>query len=293
MDNCRFDFSLYYICFRLRWQGILRNLLGCNTMGAINFVRGLIYKITYKDKITNGARKYSPPTWFIPSNIVLAIILISFISVYIKDYKTYQNVRNNSITIEMDKEAIKEIMGDPDSVENHPAINEEIWKYDDLTITFNNEGVVKEWHKRSNNSSSYMGDKAEDAVIKIGSSKEDVIRAAGIPDSVNQYRYQEEMWHYKRSSVTFNDKGLVRAWYNISDNLPVYMGDKVEGAVFKIGSSEEDVIRAMGTPNSISKRYISDEKTWVYENSTVTFNNDGFVKGWNDASNNLSIDKGD
>jgi len=266
--------------------------------GIINFVRGLIFKIAYEDEIKNGERKYSIPEWFVPSNIVLAIIImIFFINVYNKDYKSsiaYQIARNNSIAIGMDKETVKKIMGDPDSVESRPALDEEIWKYDDSTITFNNEGVVKEWHNRSNNLSVYMGDKVEGAVFKIGSSKEDVVRAMGTPHYIYTISSSgKEIWGYEYSTVTFDYRGLVIEWDNVSNYLSVYMGDKTEDAVFKIGSSKQDVIRAMGTPDDILRETEPSKEIWKYENSTVTFDSRGLVTEWNDLSDNLAVYMGD
>ena len=101
----------------------------------------------------------------------------------------------------------------------------------------------------------------------------------GTPDSIIG-----DTWGYDISSVYFDNDGKVKGWSDISNNLKMSIGDRVAGAVsFSLGSTKQDVINIMGTPDSI----IGD--TWRYDFSSVYFDNDDKVKGWSDISNNLKV----
>ena len=54
---------------------------------------------------------------------------------------------------------------------------------------------------------------------------------------------------------------------------------------FTIGSSEEDVIRAMGTPESIEVSF----KSFKYRNSTIYFDDDWKVQSWDNRYGNLKV----
>lgn len=99
----------------------------------------------------------------------------------------------------------------------------------------------------------------------------------GTPDSIIG-----NMWGYGYSTVTFSD-GKVSGWSDNSNNLKANIeksGSNV--STFTIGSSVQDVVDAMGTPDSIIGNM------WGYEYSTVTFS-DGKVSGWSNNSNNLKL----
>ncbi len=202
-----------------------------------------------------------------------------------------QITTGNYITIGSNKDTVKKIMGNPENIAQYTALDQEDWSYEYSTITFNNQGLVKGWDDNSNNLIVYMGDKVKGTVFEIGSSKADVIKAMGTPNGIVGYpALDQEDWSYKYSTVTFNNQGLVKGWDDTSNNLSIHMGKKVQGAMFKIGSSKADVIKAMGTPDGIVGYPALDQEDWRYEYSTVTFNNQGLVKGWDDTSDNLNIE---
>ncbi|WP_010281068.1 DnaJ domain-containing protein [Bacillus timonensis] len=125
-------------------------------------------------------------------------------------------------------------------------------------------------------------EKIQDTIINnehyftLGSSKEKVKEVMGPPSSV-----YSNSWSYNYSNVTF-DGEFVIGWSNISDNLNVKLGEKEEGVTFTLGSSKDDVLKAMGTPTSIY------HNSWGYQYSDVTFDADKVV-GWSDISDNLNV----
>ena len=56
---------------------------------------------------------------------------------------------------------------------------------------------------------------------------------------------------------------------------------------FTLGSSKEDVLKSMGTPDGIHN--YSFGTVWDYDYSTVKFDNNGVVKEYSNLSNNLRI----
>lgn len=111
----------------------------------------------------------------------------------------------------------------------------------------------------------------------FGSTQDEIKQIMGTPDSIIG-----NMWGYGYSTITFSD-GKVSGWSDNSNNLKVNIeksGSNV--SAFTIGSSAQDVVDAMGTPDSIIGNM------WGYEYSTVTFS-DGKVSGWSNNSNNLKL----
>ncbi|GAH24102.1 unnamed protein product, partial [marine sediment metagenome] len=63
------------------------------------------------------------------------------------------------------------------------------------------------------------------------------------------------------------------------------IGKDVDAPPITIGSSVEDVIKAMGTPESIQISF----KSFKYQNSTVYFDNDWKVQSWDNRYGNLKV----
>jgi curved DNA-binding protein CbpA len=117
--------------------------------------------------------------------------------------------------------------------------------------------------------------------ITLGSSKDDVKRIMGTPDSI----IGDYHWGYDFSNVTFDNNEKVDGWSNISNNLKVNIPKVNKNlTTFSLGSSYQDVVDTMGTPDSIIGEY-----HWGYDFSNVTFDNNGKVDGWSNISNNLKI----
>jgi outer membrane protein assembly factor BamE (lipoprotein component of BamABCDE complex) len=115
-----------------------------------------------------------------------------------------------------------------------------------------------------------------DGHITLGSTKEQVKQVMGPPTSLNDNR-----WGYDFSSVNFEGDFVV-GWSNISDNLKIKLGVKVENTTFTLGTSKEPVIKAMGTPTDISYN------RWGYDYSSIIFEGDEVV-GWSNISDNIQV----
>lgn len=119
----------------------------------------------------------------------------------------------------------------------------------------------------------------------FGSTQESVEKIMGPPTSIRDYSFFT-VWSYGLSTVTF-ENGIVTEWNNYSHNLKVSIGNrKAEANPFSIGSTQQEVIDAMGTPEKVSDYTFF--VVWNYDLSTVTFKN-GIVSEWNNYSNNLKI----
>lgn len=183
-------------------------------------------------------------------------------------------------------------------------------KYLDSTLYFskdNGQAKVIGWDNSRNNLKVSAGEKVPTApAFTLGSSEADVIRAMGTPDCYGIPYYQDAYtckfslnstgefeWRYGYdSSITFNKSLKVIAWYtyNKSDSLlKVSYGSKVASAPpIKLGSSLEDIIKAYGTPMTLSTyneglRY----KPVGYNNCMFTLDQNDKVIGWT----NMGSDK--
>jgi outer membrane protein assembly factor BamE (lipoprotein component of BamABCDE complex) len=157
-------------------------------------------------------------------------------------------------------------------------------------VTFNNKGIVVEWNDLANVLKVFLGNPKVGSTFTLGSTKEDVIRAMGTPTGITVYQaLGKEEWHYSYSTVTFNNKGIVVEWNDLANVLKVFLGNPKAGSTFTLGSTKEDVIKAMGTPTSINVYQALGKEEWHYSYSTVTFNNKGIVVEWNDLANVLKL----
>lgn len=124
--------------------------------------------------------------------------------------------------------------------------------------------------------------KEDSDYFSLGSSKEHVKEIMGNPKSMIG-----DTWSYEYSSISFGNDGLVIGWSNISLNLKVFLGTKLDEDVpFTLGSSKQDVTNAMGTPSSIIG------STWGYGYSSVYFDGVSKVIGWSNIGNKLNVSYG-
>lgn len=111
----------------------------------------------------------------------------------------------------------------------------------------------------------------------IGSSRQDVLRIQGTPS-----RITEDVWHYGRSKVFF-ENGRVSGWKESpgdplsaippQEKAPAPRNAPTRSAYFSLGSTKADVIAAQGEP------IIKTDTLWDYGVSKVYFRN-GRVSGW-------------
>ncbi|TYS60673.1 DUF1311 domain-containing protein [Bacillus infantis] len=122
------------------------------------------------------------------------------------------------------------------------------------------------------------------SVFTLGSSKEEVIRVMGEPDETEEFGYVSS-WRYEDSTIEFDENEEVTGWSNFSHILKVTVGSKQEGALpFAEGSSIEEVVKAMGTPDQVTHW----GAIWHYQDSLVEFNGKTVI-GWSDNSGILLV----
>jgi outer membrane protein assembly factor BamE (lipoprotein component of BamABCDE complex) len=182
------------------------------------------------------------------------------------------------ISLGSTKENVKEVLGKPSTI--YGSLNE--WVYDYSSISFDNNDLVIGWDNSNKNLNVYLGKAKDNSLFSMGSSKETVITAMGTPTTIYA---SLNSWIYDYSSIDFDINDHVIGWDNSSNNLNVSLGSEKSGSYFSIGSTKEEVIAAMGTPTTIYAALNS----WVYGNSSVDFDSNGHVVGWDNFDNNLNI----
>lgn len=183
-----------------------------------------------------------------------------------------------TFTLGSTKEDVRKAMGEPKSVEKYPSVGE-VWRYGLSSINFDTKGVVDGWSFMKKGEA-HLGDKKSNGLtFTLDSTKQEVIDAMGTPDTVEKYPSVGDVWRYGLSSVNFNTKGKVDGW-SFMKKGEAYLGDKKTGAPrIKEGSSKQDVIDALGTPDTVEKYpYVGD--VWRYGLSSVDLDSSGKVTGW-------------
>jgi cytoskeletal protein RodZ len=176
------------------------------------------------------------------------------------------------LTLGSTKEEVLTIMGEPDNKSNFS------YGYGFSEIYFD-EDKISGWSLIDQELKVSLGEKKEGAPpFTLGSSKKQVIEAMGTPSSVNDHTFS-----YSFSTINFGTNGKVTGWSEIDEQLNVELGVTIEGAKpFNIGSTVDEVIAIMGTPDSYSDNSLG------YEYSSVLVQN-GRVTGYSDISQNLIV----
>jgi hypothetical protein len=114
--------------------------------------------------------------------------------------------------------------------------------------------------------------------ITVGSTRDDVIRLEGQPESGSS-----SLFTYGSSHIYFED-GKVSGWDNRSPHLKVRLKPSVRNreSTFTIGSTKDTVLSVQGTPDSFS------DSEFTYGISTVHFE-DGRVTSWFDRDPPLKV----
>jgi outer membrane protein assembly factor BamE (lipoprotein component of BamABCDE complex) len=202
-------------------------------------------------------------------------------------------------------------MGTPKYIHyDYIAQDIDYWVYGDNSAIFfdNNEKVMAYINKGSLKVS--LGEKVSNASpINSKSTKSDVVKLMGTPDMINSYEIlqngdAEELglrlytdygsskdyylvdlivdytyYQYGDSFVLFDEGGQLVNFLN-TGNLKINYGEKDSNSTgVKVGSTEEEIVKAMGTPEAILDAENST-KIWVYGDSYILVNSDGKVLEW-------------
>jgi|GEM_PF-4706987 len=177
-------------------------------------------------------------------------------------------------------------MGTPTSIMTDPLTEHpRSMIYDDSFVVLGNNDRVVSWTNKGNLKVSLGTKDASAPLINFDSTVQDVVKAMGTPISIST-NSGDRLWSmaYKNSSVYFDDNGKVSAWLNNGD-LKVSLGEKdLNSPGIKIGSSMEETVKAMGTPQQVQGK-----TAWSYGNSMIFFD-DQFKIERIDNKGNIKID---
>ena len=149
-------------------------------------------------------------------------------------------------------------MGTPDEIWNNQ------WDYGYSSV-YISDNKVKYYNNRGE-LHVFLGDAVEGATFSLSSTTQELINAMGTPDEI-----WNNQWDYGYSSVYISDNKV--KYYNNRGELHVFLGNAIEGVTFSLGSTTQEVINAMGTPDEVWNNQ------WKYGSSTISFS-DGKVKNY-------------
>ena len=197
------------------------------------------------------------------------------------DKSPIDSLKDNSGILAMDsiftigstKELVEKVMGTPTSID----ANLNWWYYDFSIVQFDDNDKVIGWNTNGTTLKVSLGSKdANASPFSLGSTKSDVVKAMGTPTSIDA---NLNWWYYGFSIVQFDDTDKVIGWNTNGTALKVSLGSKETNAPpFSFGSTKSDVVKAMGTPTSID----ANLNWWYYGFSTVQFDDNDKVIGWNE-----------
>ncbi len=180
------------------------------------------------------------------------------------------NVDKERLTLGSTKEQVVKVLGNPDSA------SDSSYTYGFSQINFENNKIVG-WFTIDQPLEISLGEKKEGAPpFTIGSSKQEVVDAMGTPGSL-----YNDAFEYQLSRINFDSDNKVSGWFTIDEPLNVEIKSNIATAhPFAVGSTIEEVVAIMGTPDS----YSGDQIGYEY---SIVFIQDGKVSKYSDISHNL------
>jgi outer membrane protein assembly factor BamE (lipoprotein component of BamABCDE complex) len=121
------------------------------------------------------------------------------------------------------------------------------------------------------------------AGLTVYSSEDDIVKAMGTPDKIidNSGGYHRN-WFYGDSYIMVDDNGKLEGWVDKGNlNINKKLADS-DAPIITIGSSKQDVLNAMGTPDNFNS------SAWSYGESCIYFENTNCVT-WIDNPINVKI----
>ncbi|EYE87480.1 hypothetical protein Q428_13120 [Fervidicella metallireducens AeB] len=165
----------------------------------------------------------------------------------------------------------------------------DFWGFSDGSVVFfNQDGEVASYLNNGSLKISLGSKNPFAPALNLNSNFVDVVNAMGTPDAlyINGIATEDytKCW-YGKSYFAFDEDGKIIFFEN-EGNLKINLGDiNPDAPEITEGSSIQDVIDAMGTPDSITLDSESGDIIWKYGTSTISFSAEGSVKNWNDTGN--------
>lgn len=211
---------------------------------------------------------------------------------------TKKRPTNKKVTLGMTVDEVLEIMGEPLDKEDigydtyrYYYINDnikEIYRDKTVLIEFTKKTqphTVIGWYRNGDERISMGEINPNAAPIRLGSGVSEIIAAAGTPTSITDNIDHSIWWYGYNSSLTLDNNKKVVGWKNNS-NMNIYMGERdINAPGIKIGSTFEEVIKAMGPTTEIQFNFIDFSRTLKYGDSYIKIDKNGRVTGWDDRGN--------
>lgn len=153
---------------------------------------------------------------------------------------------------------------------------------DGSSVRFDKNFKVIEWGNAGCLKVSYGTIKEFASPIKLGSTLQDVLDNFGTPRgfAIDLYNKARRNISYSDCGFSIDENGKVIGWIN-SGSKKINMGTAdPQAPKIDRGSSMEDVIKAMGTPEKVENNI-----TWYYGSSVVRFDENWKVIDYNNTGN--------
>ncbi|HEY5585306.1 MAG TPA: S-layer homology domain-containing protein [Ruminiclostridium sp.] len=161
-------------------------------------------------------------------------------------------------------------------------------KYGNTALTFNLENKLAEIIIGDNNIKISQYYNHTNADFTIGASLDEVLQSMGDPDKMDDY-YRKVRLYYGNSELCFFDNKLI-GYTNKDSNLRINMGESKPGKYFNMFSTLNQLVDAMGTPDSFNKNEFGRYEVF-YDKSKLILDGNNAVTTWKNTSNNLLLDK--
>jgi len=182
--------------------------------------------------------------------------------------------------------AVIKAMGMPDLISSEDSElrwGGVIWSYGNSKIHFSTDFLVDGWLNKGNLKLPVIV--SRNTPLKIGMTKQEVVKAYGSPDFASPYFYTIK---YGNSTLNF-DYGKLSEIINTDKNIKVSPYDYSTNQDFTIGATLDEVLASMGDPDKMDEYF-----QWIrlyYGESELCFTDNKLV-GYTNKDDNLKINLG-
>jgi hypothetical protein len=200
---------------------------------------------------------------------------------------------------------VSKVMGTPAEIREYNFTSDShafTVQYGTSLVYLDRNYCVSGWYNTGNLKTGAPGASSSDQPVTLGSSREEVVKTMGMPDSIYSASSLQDpgtVWEYGKSSLEFDKDGKIRGWNNAGELNLLTLLPEPDAPGITFGSSSEDVLKAMGTPQKVSdyvwspvimEFYLRYHQVWYYHDSFVAINSQGKVEAWYDKGA-LKLDK--
>lgn len=157
------------------------------------------------------------------------------------------------------------------------------YQYKDSFIAFDKNQKLIHFYNAGNLKIDFGNADASFPGLEVNSSEDDIVKSMGTPGKIIDSFNGERTWYYGKSYLLVDNSGNLQGWTDNGELKINKNNIKPDAPVISIGSSKQEVLDAMGTPDNFRG------SNWNYKDSSIGFDYRGHVTLIYNFSDNIKL----